>query len=118
MTEDSATQSPGYREPPALAALRFMLELFAWIAIYFAWGWPLLILAVAALSVFNVRGDKHRVVIAVPGKLRIAIELVVLLAGAFAAYRVWSVPSTSAYSLAVAIMFVSSHRRMVFLWQH
>lgn len=107
-----------YREPPALAALRFGLEVVAWIAIYFAWGWPLLILAVATLSLLNVPGDKHTVVIAIPGKVRIALELLVFAAGVIGAYLVWQVPPASVLALIVAIMFVSSHRRMVFLWSH
>jgi hypothetical protein len=107
-----------YREPPALAALRFGLEVVAWIAIYFAWGWPLLIVAIALLSLLNVPGDKHMVVIPIAGKARIGIELAVFVAGIVGCYLIWSVPSASAFSLAVAIMFVSSHRRMMFLWSH
>jgi hypothetical protein len=104
-----------YREPPALAALRFALEVAAWIAIYFAFGWPFAIVAVALLALFSVRGDKHRVIVAIPGWLRIIFELIVFAAGAFAIYRVWSFPSVSLYTLVVAIMFASSHRRMRFL---
>jgi hypothetical protein len=107
-----------YREPPALAALRFALEVFAWFALYFAFGWPVAVLAIALLSLFSVRGDKHKVVVPIPGKLRILLELIVFLGGAFAVYRVWSIPSVSAYLLFVASMFVSSHRRMSFLWHH
>ena len=107
-----------YREPPALAALRFGLEVVAWIALYFAFGWPYAVLAIALLSVFSVRGDKHKVIVAIPGKLRILLEAAVFLAGALAVYRVWSVPSVSVYLLIVAIMFASSHRRMNFLWHH
>jgi hypothetical protein len=105
-----------YREPAALAALRFALEVFAWIAIYFAWGWPFLILAVAVLSVFSVPGDKHKVVIPISGKARIALEIIVFVAGVAGAYLVWSVPSASVVALIIAVMFVSSHRRMIFLW--
>lgn len=105
-----------YKEPPALAALRFGLEVVAWVAIYFAWGWPFLILTIALLSSLSVPGDKHKVVVSIPGKARIALELAVFVAGAVACYRVWQVPSTSAYCLAVAVMFASSHRRMRFLW--
>ena len=104
-----------YREPPALAALRFALEVIAWIALYFAFGWPFAILAVALLALFSVRGDKHRVFVAIPGWLRIILEIVVFVAGAVAIHRVWSFPSVSLYTLVVAIMFASSHRRMRFL---
>jgi hypothetical protein len=107
-----------YREPAALAALRFGLEVVAWIAIYFAWGWPYLILAIAILALLNVPGDKHTVFIPIPGKLRILIEIAVFVAGVVACYRVWSIPSASAFSLAIAVMFVSSHRRMMFLLSH
>ena len=107
-----------YREPPALAALRFALEVIAWVAIYFAWGWPFLIVAVALMSLLNVRGDKHVVVVAIPGKARIALELMVFIAGIVACYRIWRIPSASALAFAIAIMFVSSHRRMTFLWSH
>jgi hypothetical protein len=105
--------------------LRFALEVTAWVAIYFAWGWPFLILAVALLSLFSVPGDKHKVVIAVPGKLRIALEVLVFAAGVVGAYQVmrrtsggWSVPATSALALIIAVMLASSHRRMMFLWNH
>ncbi|MGQ0562288.1 MAG: hypothetical protein ACT443_10480 [Gemmatimonadota bacterium] len=107
-----------YREPPALAGLRFALEVLAWISIYFAFGWPYLIITVALLSTLTVRGDKHPIIIAVPGKLRIVLEIVVFAAGAVAIYLVWRIPSVSAYTLIVAIMFASSHRRMKFLWHH
>lgn len=107
-----------YHEPAALAALRFALEVVAWVSIYFAWGLPFLILVVALLSTLTVRGDKHPVVIAIPGKLRIALEIAVFAAGAVAMYQVWKIPSVSAFALVVAIMFVSSRRRMHFLWHH
>ncbi|MGQ0814593.1 MAG: hypothetical protein ACT4O1_09015 [Gemmatimonadota bacterium] len=107
-----------YREPSALAGLRFALEVLAWVTIYFAFGWPFMILALALLALLNVPGDKHRVIVPIPGKLRIVLEIAVFVAGGIAIYRVWSFPSVSIYSLVVAIMFVSSHRRMRFLWQH
>ena len=104
-----------YREPPALAGLRFALEVTAWVAIHFAFGWPFAVVAVAVLALFSVRGDKHRVFVAIPGWLRIILEIAVFLAGGLAIYRVWSFPSVSIYTLVVAIMFASSHRRMRFL---
>lgn len=104
-----------YREPPALAAVRFALEVVAWVAIHFAFGWPYAVLAVAVLALFSVRGDKHRVIVAIPGWLRVILELAVFAAGGLAIHRVWSFPSVSIYTLLVAIMFASSHRRMRFL---
>lgn len=101
-----------------LAGLRFALEVVAWVAIYFAWGWPFLILAIALLAALSVPGDKHKVIIPIPGKARILLEIAAFVAGGIASYRVWSFPSTSIYALVVAVMFVSSHRRMTFLWNH
>lgn len=107
-----------YREAPALAALRFALEVIAWVAIHFAFGWPFLALAVVALSIFSVPGDKHLVVVPIPGILRIILELAVFVAGAVAIFQTWSFPPVSVYTLIVALMFVSSHRRLRFLLQH
>lgn len=104
-----------YREPAGLAALRFALEVMAWVAIHFAFGWPFAVVAVAVLALFGVRGDKHRVIVPIPGWLRIVLEIAVFVAGGLAVARILSFPSVSIYSLLVAIMFVSSHRRMKFL---
>jgi hypothetical protein len=104
-----------YREPPALAALRFALEVVAWVAIHFAFGWPFAVVAVAVLALFSVRGDKHRVIVPIPGWLRVILEILVFAAGGYAVYHAWSFPSISIYTLFIAIMFASSHRRMRFL---
>jgi hypothetical protein len=107
-----------YREPPTLAGLRFILELIAWIAIYFAWGWIPLVFAVAALALLSVPGDKHMVVIRVPGPLRILIEAVVAAAGIFAAAQAWSVTAAGTLLIAFAFLFAASRRRLRWLWQH
>jgi hypothetical protein len=107
-----------YREPPALAALRFALEPAAWIAIYFAWGFVPLVLAIAAVSVFSVPGDKHMVVIKTPGKVRILIELALAVAGVAAAHQAWRIPPASVLLLAFAVLFAASRRRLRWLWQH
>jgi hypothetical protein len=107
-----------YREPATLVALRFALELIAWIAIYFAWGWIPLVFAVAALALLSVPGDKHMVVIKIAGPLRILVEAVVAAAGVIAAGRAWSTTAAGALLFAFAVLFAASRRRMRWLWQH
>ncbi len=107
-----------YREPPAVAALRFVLEVIAWIAIYFAWGWVPLALAMAALSLLSVPGDKHMVVIRVSGPVRIVVELVVVIAGTAAARQAWSTGAAAALLLAFVVLFAAARTRLRWLWQH
>ena len=107
-----------YQELPALAALRFILEVVSWVAIYFAWGWIPLALAISALTLFSVPGDKHRVFIRVPGPVRIALEVALAVAGTAAAYQVWLIPSASALLFFNGILFVASRRRLTWLVHH
>ena len=104
-----------YRESPALAAARFLLEVIAWIAIYFAWGWVPLVFAVVTLAFFNVPGDKHIVGVKVSGPIRIALEVAVAIAGVAAAHAVLSFPPAGTLLLVYAIMFVASRQRLRWL---
>jgi len=107
-----------FREPPALAAMRFILEVIAWLSIYFAWGWLALILAVAILAIPSTPGDKHMIVLPVPGKVRLLVEAVVALAGVAAAHQVWSVPRAGTLLFFYALLFAASRQRVRWLWQH
>ena len=107
-----------YREIPALAALRFILEVIAWVAIYFAWGWIPLAFAILAVSVFSVPGDKHRVIIKVSGPIRIALEVALAIAGVAAAHKVLAIPPASTLLLIYALMFAASRKRLRWLWAH
>ncbi|MGH7480615.1 MAG: hypothetical protein ACRELV_00540 [Longimicrobiales bacterium] len=75
------------RRDPWASVLRITIELGAWISIYFAWGVIPMLLAVAALVLFNVPGDRRVVLIRVPGPLRIVLELIVMVAGIVAAFQ-------------------------------
>jgi hypothetical protein len=79
---------------------RFLSELAAWVAAPWAAARVSWLLAIAVLvvlvvlpSVFNVPGDKHRVGgVAVPGAVRIGVELVLFgaaIAGAVIAWPIW-----------------------------
>ncbi|MNC89519.1 hypothetical protein D3C83_54670 [compost metagenome] len=66
----------------------------------------------------SVPGDKHRVFVPVPGKLRLLLEVLVALAGVWAAHTAWSIPWASALLMATAVTFVASRARVRWLWQH
>ena len=94
------------------SATRFLTELTAWVAAPWAAARVSWLLAIAVLvvlvalpSVFNVPGDKHRVGgVAVPGAVRIGVELVLFgaaIAGAVIAWRTW------AWLLVVALVAVT-----------
>ena len=107
-----------YVEARFPAALRFVLEVLAWIAIYFAWGWIPLALSMAALSLLSVRGDKHMVVLPVSGPIRILTELLVGAAGVVAAARAWSWIAAALLLSGYVVLFAVSRPRLRWLWQH
>ena len=102
--DSNGRQPPGGMSPydtPASAALRFVTELIAWVAgpwaVASATGiwWlaiPTAVILIGAVSVFSTPGDKHTVVVATPGPVRLALELVlaaVAVVGAWVAWPVW-----------------------------
>ena len=103
-------------EPRWHATLRFALELAAWIAIYFAWGIFALAAAVAALTIFSVPGDKHRVIVRVPGAARVSLELMVSLAGAAAAWQVRGPVWGLVLLAGTAALVATAYRRWRWLW--
>ncbi|MBI4544833.1 MAG: hypothetical protein HY703_06545 [Gemmatimonadetes bacterium] len=105
-----------FHDPPTLAASRFLLEVVAWVAIYFAWGWIALVFAIAALSLFTVPGDKHFVLVRIPGRLRILLEAATALLGVVAAARVLGVDAALLLLGAQTVFFLAAHRRCVWLW--
>lgn len=86
-------------DTPLAAALRFALEVAAWLAIHALWGWWAVITAVLGLALFNKRGDKHVRGIPVPGAARLLLELALLLVGAWAMAR-WLGPLAGGAMLA------------------
>jgi asparagine N-glycosylation enzyme membrane subunit Stt3 len=102
------SQSP---DTPAAAALRFALEVGAWLAILQAWGWGALVLAVLALALFNARGDKKVQGILVPGPMRVVLEIGVLLLGSLAAARWIGLPAGLLMAMAVLLLIVLGRGR-------
>ncbi|MBI4410251.1 MAG: hypothetical protein HY561_11115 [Gemmatimonadetes bacterium] len=110
------THPEALHESPLLAGYRFLLELAAWVAIYFAWSWIALVLAVAALSLFSVPGDKHLVLVRIPGPMRILLEAGVGAAGIAAAGRVGGSPAALLLAAAYLALFGLSWRRLAWMW--
>ncbi|HZQ09798.1 MAG TPA: hypothetical protein VFD70_24690 [Anaerolineae bacterium] len=67
------------------AALRFILELAALFAIGGAFGIFNFIISVAAIALFNVKGDKKFTWIQVSGPVRLLLEVVIALMGIYGA---------------------------------
>lgn len=85
-------------DTPVSAASRFGIELVAWIAGPWALaagvgsGWvavPAVAVLVALPALFNVPGDKKVTGVAIPGQLRVAIEIFLLLVAVVGAWLVW-----------------------------
>jgi len=85
----------------ASSALRFAIEIIAWVAGPWAaaeitgsgWAIPVALVVLVGLpAVFNTPGDKKSDGIATPGPIRIVIEMLLLgvaVAGAFTVWPVW-----------------------------
>lgn len=108
---ESALKRP---EPPVPAALRFVLEVVAWVAIQRLWGWGGFLVAVLLLALLNAPGDKKVQGIPIPGPFRALLELVVLGAGAFAVAD-WLGPVAGA-GMAGAILLLLLTGRERYRW--
>ena len=83
-------------DTPVSSSLRFLSELIAWVA--GAWAastltnWlvlPVLVVLVGLPAVFSTQNDKRQVVIATPGPIRVAIELLLYAVAALAPWMIW-----------------------------
>lgn len=102
---------PANHDSPLAAALRFALEVAAWLAIHAVWGWWAVAIAVLALALFNAPGDKRVRGIPIPGAGRALLELAVMLVGAWAMAR-WLGPlAGGAMVVALFAMLIVGHAR-------
>ena len=114
-TEKTSGPGPSPYDTYASGSLRFLMELVAWLAGPWAAadltgsGWaaiPALALLLVLPSVFSTPGDKHRVVIATPGPVRLIIELILIaaaVAGAWFAWPAWLALTTTVAALATLV---------------
>ncbi|MFC9674829.1 hypothetical protein [Streptomyces sp. NPDC056949] len=100
------------------SALRFTMELIAWVATPWAlWeqSWLLAVLAVMILiglpTVFSTPGDKAQVLVAVPGSVTILLVLLQFGAAVISAWLAWPVWSAVLVSLLAAASLVTERRR-------
>ena len=104
------------------SALRFLVELVTWIAGPWAaadatgqW-WvaiPVAIVLLALPAVFSTLGDKHQVIVATPGAVRLTLELVlwaVAIAGAWVVWPVWAVVFVTVLVAAASVTGLSRAR--------
>lgn len=105
--------------------LRFLVELIVWVAGPWAvgqwlgpWAAALTLVVLLALpAVFSVPGDKHQVVVAIPGMMRFFLEVALGLAGAIAAWYAWPVWAAVAATLVVVAAQITGWRRSRWLLQ-
>jgi hypothetical protein len=93
-------KSPGISryDTVASSALRFIIELVAWIVGPWAvasytgtalTAIPTAVVLIGLSSVFSTSGDKSKVIVATPGPLRLAIELLTAAIAVIGAWSVW-----------------------------
>lgn len=94
------------------SAFRFATELIAWIATPWALAphsVPLAVLSVVVLiglpTVFSTPGDKRNVIVAVPGRVTIALVVLQLVAAVAAAWAAWH-PVAAALVSVLAVVTV------------
>jgi hypothetical protein len=114
----------GPYDTPASAALRFAVELVAWIAGPMAVahladsGWaaiPTLAVLVAVPAVFSTPGDKKQVIVPVSGLTRAIIEWGLHAVAALGAYIAWPTLLAVATVLLVCVSLVIGTARTLWL---
>ena len=125
MNDRPAGPGPNPLDTWLSGGLRFLVELIAWVAGPWAMGQRLgswvagLTLAVlmALPGMFSVPGDKHQVIVAVPGVMRFFIELDLGLVAVVAAWYAWPPSAAVVATVAVGSAQVAGWRRSRWLPQ-
>ena len=100
----------------ASGASRFAVEIAAWVAgpwaaAELAGTWiatiPTLIGLIALPGAFSTVGDKRQVVVAVPGRVRLLIELVLIAVAISSAFLVWTPIGGIIVAVLAALMLVT-----------
>ena len=106
------------------APSRFAIEVVAWVAGPWAVAeltgtWlaiiPTLIVLIALPGVFSTNGDKRHVVVAVPGRIRFLIELILAVVAIVSAFLVWTPVGGSIVAAVAALMLISGLTRVKWL---
>ena len=106
------------------AESRFAIELVAsiagpWVAADLAGNWlaaiPALAVLVALPGVFSTTGDKRHVVVAVPGRIRFLIEVLLTAIAVDSALLVWTYIGAIIVAIGAILMFVTGAPRAKWL---
>jgi hypothetical protein len=109
------------------ASSRFAIELVAWVAgpwaaadISGTWitAIPVLAVLVALPGVFSTTGDKRHVVVAVPGRIRLLIEVVLAAVAISSALTVWTYIGGIIVAVITLIMFITGATRARWLFSN
>jgi len=125
MNKDSAgTKFDNPLDSNFSAASRFTIEIVAWVAgpwaaVDLTGTWlmtiPALAILVALPGVFSTTGDKRHVVVAVPGRIRFLIEVILAVVAIVSALLVWTVIGAVIVAIIAAIMFIAGAQRAKWL---
>ncbi|MFF4348389.1 hypothetical protein [Streptomyces sp. NPDC001530] len=109
---------PGRPDDRAASALRFAVELVAWVATPWALAahsWLLAVLSVVLLiglpTCFSTPGDKAHVIIAVPGRVTILLVLLQLAAAVTSSWLAWPAWAAGLVTLLAAATLVTERPR-------
>ena len=109
------------------ASTRFAIEVAAWVAgpwaaAELAGNWlvtiPVLAILVALPGVFSTTGDKRHVVVAVPGRVRLFIEILLAAVAIYSALVVWTYVGAIVVAVIVLAMFVAGAPRARWLFSN
>jgi hypothetical protein len=109
------------------ASTRFAIEIAAWVAGPWAaadltGNWlmtiPVLAILVALPGVFSTTGDKRHVVVAVPGRVRLFIEILLTVVAIYSAFVVWTYFGAIVVAVIALAMFVAGAPRAKWLFSN
>ncbi|BFV60980.1 hypothetical protein KCMC57_up60840 [Kitasatospora sp. CMC57] len=118
MTADTGESTSARPDDRAASALRFAVELIAWVATPWALAghsWLLAVLSVAVLiglpTCFSTPGDKAQVIIAVPGWVTILLVLLQLAAAVASSWLAWPAWAAVPVTVLATATLVTENRR-------
>jgi hypothetical protein len=125
MTDQAAGPGPNPLDTWLSGGLRFLVELIAWVAGPWAMGQWLgpwvavltLLVLVGLPAVFSVSGDKHQVIVAIPGSMRFFLELNLGVVAAIAAWYAWPAAAAVVATVVVVLAQATGWRRSRWLLQ-
>ena len=109
------------------ASTRFAIEIAAWVAGPWAaaeltGSWlatiPVLAILVALPGVFSTTGDKRHVVVAVPGRIRLFIEILLTVVAIYSSLVVWTCIGAIIVAVIALAMFVAGAPRARWLFSN